>query len=94
MDIFEIEELALYSAGKTEEVVAFINEGNDIDDFIFETYGVDTDNFAKIARSLIKLTPVSRSELTETRFHAFVIPFGDKGMRAVAKVEVDPAEGK
>lgn len=89
MDSLEREELILYAAGKTEEEVdAFMNEGGDIDDFCHETFGIDSDQFVKVAESLLKLTPVVSAAVGEERFNAFVVPLGGKGMRAVVRQSV------
>ncbi|MCY9861307.1 hypothetical protein OTK49_02100 [Vibrio coralliirubri] len=89
MTHWEIEELALYAAGKTdEEVTNFINESCDIDDFTNETFGVDFADFAKIAKGLIKLTPIMTSPMSEKKFHNFVRPV-DGGYIAIVQSEVE-----
>lgn len=74
---WEIQELALFAMGKTEDQVTEIidNDGEgekDIDTLIYEKFDVDFDQFAKIAEALLKLTPCVESPLSGRVSHAFV----------------------
>ncbi|MUK94767.1 hypothetical protein GNP80_20360 [Aliivibrio fischeri] len=55
---FELEELCLYAGGKSEqEITDFIDDGEDIDVFCYETFNVEFEEFCKIAVALLKFTP-------------------------------------
>lgn len=84
MDSLEREELILYAAGLSEvEVDKFMNDGEDIDDFCHEKFGIDSDQFVKVAEALLKLTPVVQSQVGGGKLNAFVVPLDEKGMRCV-----------
>jgi hypothetical protein len=57
-------------------------EEEDVIDAIADTYNIDLDTWRLITGTLIKMTPIVVSPLTQTKYHAFMY----QGM-AVAKVE-------
>lgn len=73
---FEAIELAAHVLGMTDY------EEEDVIDAIADTYNIDLDTWRLITGTLIKMTPIVVSPLTQTKYHAFMY----QGM-AVAKVE-------
>ncbi len=69
IDFYDLEELVcvLCSVQESEE-----DPYPDLDAYIFDRYGVGLDEFTAIANDLIRLTPVVKTALTETKIHAFV----------------------
>ena len=69
---WEIEELACMVCGKSEEETEqAINDGT-TDEILFERYGVDFETYTKIVKDLLVFTPIVKTVLTETDYHAFV----------------------
>ena len=70
---WEMQELAGAALGLTEDQTdAVINDSEDFDTPLFEKFGVDFEQFSKVAEALLPLTPVLKSPLTDDRNHAFV----------------------
>ena len=89
---WEIQELALFAMGKTdEEVTEIINNDGEcdkgIDELIYEEFGVDFDQFSNIAKSLLKLTPCVKSAVTGKFNNAFVRKIENNGMVAIVQQE-------
>ena len=73
INMWDVEELALRAMGKTEEEKdEFINENGDIEEAIFDEYGVDFDNYARIVEDLLPFTAQVQSGITGDLYHAFV----------------------
>ncbi len=41
-------------------------------DLIYEKYGINSENFEKIVKDLVKFTPIIKTALTETKVQGFV----------------------
>lgn len=69
---WDIEELAYRAMGQTEEQAEkSINEG-DIDQAIFDKYGVDFEPYCKIVKDLLPFTPRVKAGISGDIFNAFV----------------------
>lgn len=72
MDYFDSQMLAGAALGLTEDQTdEIINDDEDFDSPLMEKFGVDLEQFTKIAEALLPLTPVIGSELTKQLYHAF-----------------------
>ena len=85
---YEIQELALYAMGKTEEEVDSILNDGDPEDCIYDHFDVDYEQFAKIVRALLPFTPVVESAVTKEHYHAFMRKDGDYSI-AIIKEPVE-----
>ena len=73
MDMQELVDLVGAVLGKTEEEVEQLYEDDcAVDDLIFDRYGIDLEQFEKVAKDLLKLTPIVETAITKTKYHAFV----------------------
>ncbi len=73
LDEFEAEELI---RGLFE-----LSDDQDVEEKLFDEFGIDFEQWMKIAGALIILTPVVESRLTKYKYHAFI-----KEGIAIAKV--------
>lgn len=64
LDDFETEELA--------RGIFDIPDDSEIDEVLYEQFGIDFEQWAKIINTLIIYTPIVISELTKTKYHAFI----------------------
>jgi hypothetical protein len=81
----DIEELAWLSLGKKHEEIDSLMDGEgDIEGSVFEKYGISFEQFTCIIEDLIKFTPIVKTGLTDTKYHAFVDPVA---MRMICRVE-------
>lgn len=70
---WEIEELLCRASGmSSEEHETFVNENNDVDNLVYETFGLDFEQFSTVVEALLKFTPLVESPLTGKVRHAFV----------------------
>jgi len=69
---WEIEELACTVCGKTEEEKDEIINNSEVDDILFDKYEIDFDTYSKIVQDLLPLTPIIKTAITGTLYHAFV----------------------
>lgn len=69
----EIEELAGYAMGKTEEDVDDMVKMSSVDDELFDAYGVDFDTYLKIVKDLLPFTPLVRTGFHGELCNAFVL---------------------
>lgn len=68
-----MQELAGAALGLTEEQTAeIINGDEDFDTPLLDKFDVDFEQFSRVAESLLKLTPVLKSELSGGLNHCFV----------------------
>ena len=88
---YEIQELALYAMGKTEEEVNHILDNEDPDDYIYDYFNVSYSEFSHIVEALLPFTPVIQSALTKTLSHAFVRKDGEYSI-AIIKEPVEEPE--
>ena len=89
MSYDEVQELACLMLGKDYESIVNNYDENNIDEALYEEYGVDINNFYRIIKDLIEFTPSWQSPLTKELYQGFVVPEGDMGlMRAVIKEKV------
>lgn len=73
MDMLELVDLVGAVLGKTEDEVEDLHADDcAVDDLLFDRYGVDLEQFEKIAKDLLRLTPIVETEVTKTKIHAFV----------------------
>lgn len=73
MDMLELVDLVGAVLGKTEDEVEELHEDDcAVDDLLFERYGIDLEQFEKVAKDLLKLTPIVETAITGTKCHAFV----------------------
>ena len=73
MDSLELIELIGAVLGKTEEEIEELHEDwVVVDDLLYDKFDVDTEQFGKIAKALLKLCPVIETAVTGTKYHAFV----------------------
>lgn len=73
MQDIELQQLAGAALGLNEdETDLIIDEGEDFDTPLLEKFGVDFEQFSKVAMSLLPLTPILESPLTHSLEHAFV----------------------
>ena len=85
----DIEKLACFVCKKTTTETDKIINNSKVDDIIYEKYGVDLDVFTKIANDLIQLTPLIKTNLSNTLVHAFLDATNTKYSEIIAKVEVN-----
>jgi len=82
---WEIEELAGYAMGKSEdEVEAMVNDST-VDDALAEKYGVDLDAYLQIVKDLLPFVPVTKTAIGEDNYHAFVVVESDGIGRMIAR---------
>ncbi|HHY0551903.1 TPA: hypothetical protein ACVU5P_004222 [Vibrio parahaemolyticus] len=73
MNSLEVQELAGAALGLTEDQVEEVLNGDeDFDTPLLEKFGVNLEQFEKVAKALILFTPSLRSELSGQRNHCFV----------------------
>ena len=84
MNYTDAVDLAAYACGFEEDKVenAF-DHPEELDDALFEKFGVDLDQFTAIAEELLKLTPIIKTVIDGDMIHAFV-----KGNLIIAKGRV------
>ena len=83
IDSIEIEELACIACGKTDDEVSKLIDAEEVEDLVFERFGVDLETFATIVEALLPLTPVVVTAVTGEKVNAFV-----KGQVCIVKREV------
>jgi hypothetical protein len=72
MNYFESQMLAGAALGMTEDQIEVIlDDDEDFDSPLMEKFGVDLEQFTKIAEALLPLTPMVQSELSNEILHAF-----------------------
>lgn len=69
MDYFDIEELLSAMYGITEDQR---NDGFDFDDLLYEKFEIGFEEFSKVIKALLPLTPIVESALTGKKYHAFM----------------------
>ncbi|MGB3383952.1 MAG: hypothetical protein WBA64_04685 [Marinomonas sp.] len=85
MNTVEIQLLAEQALGLTpDQVDTLIDNGEDYDTPLKESFGVDLETFGRIANALIPLTPVIEQPKTNQLIHAF-IQFRDGRSTVIAK---------
>lgn len=82
---WDIEELAGYVLGKSEEKVEEMINNSNTDDELNEKYGVDFDTYCSIVKDLLPFTPTVQAGLSGDHFNAFVIA---KEQRMIVKQPV------
>jgi hypothetical protein len=70
---WDIEELAGYALGKTEDQVDEMINNSTCEDELYERYGVDFVTYCSIIQDLLPLTPIVKTAITGHAFHAFVV---------------------
>lgn len=86
---YDYEELACVLCGLNyDEVCDRGNEWDEIDNALYEKFGIDFETFENIADSLIEYTPVVLTEITKTPVHGFAVKEGESLYRFVVKKEV------
>ncbi|HBN6266194.1 TPA: hypothetical protein L3N15_004175 [Vibrio parahaemolyticus] len=88
MNELEVQELAGEVLGLTEEQIEAVqNDDEDLDAPLMDKFGVDFEQFKKIAEALIVFAPPLKSAITEQWDHCFVkqVP---AGYLAIAKTPV------
>lgn len=72
MNHFDSQMLAGAVLGMTEDQIEVIlDDDEDFDSPLMKKFGVDLEQFTKIAEALLPLTPVVSSELSKQFYHAF-----------------------
>lgn len=69
MDYFDIEELLSAMYGITDDQR---NDGFDFDDLLYEKFEIGFEEFSKVIKALLPLTPIVESALTGNKYHAFM----------------------
>lgn len=69
MDYFDIEELLSAMYGITDDQR---NDGFDFDDLLYEKFEIGFEEFSKVIKALLPLTPIVESALTGKKYHAFM----------------------
>lgn len=69
---WEIEELAGYAMGKTEDEVETMVNNSTVDDELLEKYGVDFEAYSQIIKDVFPHVPVVKTAITGDRYHAFL----------------------
>ena len=89
MNYFESQMLAGAALGLTEDQTdAIIDDDEDFDSPLMAKFGVDLEQFTKIAEALLPLTPMVESERTKEVFHAFGRRMGS-GWLAITRKKVE-----
>lgn len=70
---WDIEELAGYVMGKSEEEVEEMINNSDTDDKLNEKYGIDFDTYCSIVKDLLPFTPVVQAGISKNHFNAFIL---------------------
>lgn len=81
IEYWEWEELAAHLLGKAE-----LEDSEEIENLLYNKYGVDTESFAILASDLLNMTAPMRTAITNTLVQAFVVN-DEHGTRAVVKQE-------
>lgn len=69
---WDIEELAGYAMGNTEEEVdAMINDSM-VDELLYEKYEIDLETYCKIVKDLLPFTPKVQAGISKELYHAFL----------------------
>lgn len=85
MDYYDIIDLAA-------ELVKFELTDDNVDELeeeFFAKYEISLESFSKLVEDLIKFTPIIKSPLTETWFHAFVKELDNGVNMAIIKEEYE-----
>ncbi|EKO3874649.1 hypothetical protein P0F29_003290 [Vibrio metschnikovii] len=90
MDYLDLQMLAGAALGLTEDQTEdIIDDNEDFDTPLLEKFGVDLEQFGKIAWALLHLTPTVQSPLSGKVSHAFVRQMGNGHFLAIAQVLAD-----
>ena len=79
---WDIEELAGYAMGKTEDGVEKMINDSTVDDELFDKYEIDFETYVKIVKDLLPLTPQVKAGISGDIYNAFV---DTKNMRMIVK---------
>ena len=81
MHYLEIEELLSAMYGVTDDQR---NDGFDFDELLYEEFEIGFEEFSKIIKALLPLTPMVESAITGKKYHAFI-----KDGRTLVKQEAE-----
>lgn len=79
---WDIEELAGYAMGKSEEEVEAMINNSTIDDDLYAKYEIDFETYANIVKDLLPLTPQVKAGISGDMYNAFIYA---KDMRMIVK---------
>ena len=88
MKYWDAEELACQILGLDYDKIVDEGREDEIEEQLYEKYEISMENFLCIADDLIKLTPLVKSEMTGTLYHAFGVAEGN-AWRAIAKESIN-----
>lgn len=71
IDDFETEELAAYLVGKHEQFEDGEIDSNDIEDLLFDKYGILLDGFQTLLSDLVPLITIAKSGITDKTYKGF-----------------------
>lgn len=78
MNYIQMQELAGTALGKTEaEVRVLLDDPEELDNAIYNKFGIDFEQFCLVAEALLPLTPMVELSISKECVHAFV-RHGDK----------------
>lgn len=80
---WDIEELAGYAMGKSEDEVEDMINNFTTDDELFEKYKIDLERYSAIVKDLLPFTPKVQAGITKDLYHAFVV-----GIRMIVKQKI------
>lgn len=84
----DYEELAMRCCGLDEDAAEKAIDEDNAEEIIFNKFEVDLNTFERIARALVKFTPVLASPLTQQKYHVFGIQEEDH-FTAIVKEEAE-----
>ncbi|MFT6347041.1 MAG: hypothetical protein ACJAYB_000022 [Psychromonas sp.] len=71
--VYDLEELALSAIGMNEtQMVDAINENVDLDELLFDKWGIEMEAFCAVATALLPITPITQTAITKELIHAFI----------------------
>ena len=84
MKYWDAEELACQILGLDYDALVDDGREDEIEEGIYNKFEISMDQFTDVASALLKLTPLVKSDLTGSLYHAFGVPEGD-AWRAITK---------
>jgi len=84
---WDIEELAGYAMGKTEDQVEKMINESTTEDELFDKYEIGFEQYCKIVQDLLPFTPTVTAGITGTEYHAFVLNENGHG-RIIVRLRV------
>lgn len=88
---WDIEELACRAMGMSQEQAGEAINSGDIDQALYDKYGMNFEQYVNVVKDLLPFTPQVRSALSGNAFHAFVDT--EKGA-AIVKIDVKKKDGE